>query len=162
MHLLEDSAAGIAAVIQSVEPLLESARLESVLAGKLGSGQVAGVEKLDELSALRGGVIRATSRSMIIHPQSLSPRTHLREDLLGLTLTFDERWETANRFEGYCWGISDVAAIAPNTAGKPNSANLTYTFVPTGDPHATPFSLAERAFYIGSTIPELVACDEIR
>ena len=87
MHLLEDSAAGIAAVIQSVEPLLESARLESVLAGKLGSGQVAGVEKLDELSALRGGVIRATSRSMIIHPQSLSPRTHLREDLLGLTLT---------------------------------------------------------------------------
>ena len=86
MHLLEQSAAGIAAVIQSGEPLLERARLKSVLAGKLGSGQVAAVEKLDELSALRGGVIRA-SRALLIHPQSLSPSTHLREDVLGLPLT---------------------------------------------------------------------------
>ena len=81
-----------------------------MLAGQLGSGQVAAVEKLDELSALRGGVILA-SRSLLIHPQTLSPRSHLREDVLGLPLT-----DEAPRSEG-----RSVQGCAAGAGGRPTS-----------------------------------------
>ena len=118
MHFLEQSATGTATVIQSGEPLLERARLKSVLPGKGRSGQVAAVEKLDELSALGGGVIRATCRSMMVHPQSLSLSTHLREDVLGFPLTIERHFGCPAMQECIRRGGAGSAGAAPLTSAE--------------------------------------------
>jgi hypothetical protein len=76
--------------------------------------------------------------------------------------TFDFIWTVRNLFSGYTYGQSDVTDVAPSTPGKPDNANLTFSFVKTSHASSTPWSLSQRPDYAVYTFWDLIQCPDRR